>query len=211
MFKTLWRIQESSKYGRVNAAKLFIHPNSLIIMKPKVRIKVLKPKVKITKIMKIVTAKQQEPGEALEEMLELEDSIPVTGVSAEKINPTLEQEFKQPDQQITGLRANAIQQSNDRAREREFSYQNLNQQTTAQGYDPSIRAAGQPTAQQITATRVDPTIQASPLRGMQSNPQDIRRQDLARANDPLRQTRQEERKYEVDNAKQYNEKRRKMM
>src|SRR5688572_17633589 len=121
--------------------------------KPKMKVKELKPRIKVIRELSGV-----ETPESLETMVNMEEDSPmVPSNPAEKIiNPSLTQRFQAQERNFEEGK------KEEKKREEAIMYHTLNQQTSSRSYDPSIRSSGNLTAsQQAAVERIDPSLQNS--------------------------------------------------
>jgi hypothetical protein len=167
--------------------------------KPKIKVRELKPKIKIISEPSI-----NKPDSSLETRIDLEENSPrVTSAptsSSSSVNPTITQKFQAQERKFE---ASARREEAEKER---FTYQMLNQESRRK-YDASIRGGSAVTADQAAASqRIDPSLpQGSAVRGFPDSPQPGDSRDiLSQGNvEPgLRRFSPEERDYTTDNSVQ---------
>lgn len=172
--------------------------------KPKIKIRELKPKVKIIK--ELPPEKKQENLEVRVD-LDLDEPMVAAAPSANAVpNPTLTQRFEQQERHFE-------QTKREERKENEvIAYHMLHQQTSSRSYDPTIKSVSNPGdgMERISpGERINPTIQNTPLQQM-TRSTDIRDIPAQTNVEPgLRRFKDDgERDYQVERAENYIAKRR---
>jgi hypothetical protein len=182
------------------------------MIKPKIKIKEIKKKIKVTEIVK-------EPEESLEEIVVFDESSPPASETASTpSNPSLVQHLNDIPMPKNERKIATENASTRDEKEASTAVNYATSQTQRRrSYDSSIRASGNvSSSSQAAGERINPTINPSNIiiEQVNRNKFDLDRRDsITEIKEPsLRSFKDEnERNYEVDDTRKYESRRNKMM